>query len=434
MNIENIIILNKLYSKVLLLYNDIINKQNNHIEVKTTTTQPTANSKSETKSELNPDTKSPAANAEHKSELKSDTKSNTKQSAAKSEPKTHYINLYDNIVKNIKIIFNDSERTYLDYINCLLLTSINNNVKLKELITNNIIGYYQEPNKYLCILGNPTTTNERESIRMILNKNSINDILEQDISNIMIEIQNECIEIFVQYAIILNNEYTNKYANIHHFITKYSNNGTKKYLLEYLVTKLSEALLRIIKKYINKQLYITDNNQNTQNLMMNVYNNWDKLVPDARAFYNEQLHLFYKLNNQLSENKSEWKDLMGDSFVDLQHMKPNKQYKYRINLMKSFIGSNHTMFEHTLPFVSINDTTQIWYTKKSGTKYSITVNSTNSDLFKKIYRCVYNDNECIINDILLELPDKYTDLPNIDFDLDDIQIINNYIQSQQILY
>jgi hypothetical protein len=165
-----------------------------------------------------------------------------------------------------------------------------------------------------------------------------------------------------------------------------------------------DSFRKIIDQYPPPYTKIDPTRSLFKNIVEKIWNKWDDLTPNATQFYKKHLR-FFKDNVQVSDNQ------IGKGPID---------DTYRLNLVKTAIGSVCPRFYYLIPFLPTT-ITGIWYTDKNGTQqriipgnFNLTENydtkgtSAPDDNFilKQLYCGVYQGKDRVGN--FINLPTKWT--------------------------
>lgn len=173
--------------------------------------------------------------------------------------------------------------------------------------------------------------------------------------------------------------------------------------------------------------YITARDSEAAKTVLNeVFFNWERLHPDARDFYRVHLNLF----RRSAGGSGKWVNVMANGNEPLNL---NNGEEYRLNLMKSMQGGSETMFCNTLPFLP-NSVKSLWFTDSAGVVREVPRRDLDVNSLRKIYNCVYNGSQCVLGTVNLNLPQNLAAASrnNVDFQLDDVQVIRNYILQNRV--
>ena len=232
---------------------------------------------------------------------------------------------------------------------------------------------------------------------------------------------------------------TNLSDDLKNSFGQYKINPTKSHdeFAKFIAKIANKNITKLVQNKLNNSYTIHDAIDDVYKKMItNIFGNWTNLAPEAKQFYKSQLNILHKY----SENDTVW----GDHMSELNKINTISQNQLidndnmRFNLTKSTRGAQDTMFEHTLPFLHITNKQKLWYTNNKKILTHIELSNNDTDIFKRIYRCVYNNDSIDIqsNTIhcpLTNLPNAYTSVESkIDgFNLNNIMVIRNYILASQ---
>lgn len=216
------------------------------------------------------------------------------------------------------------------------------------------------------------------------------------------------------------------------------NNGTEEKLKQCLAdTTFSEV--KKLMNILNRTQYTFINNSNlSKSVVENVFYVWDKLSPNARTFYGKHLHIFAKQSRTRGVINVATLPALEQGYIDLM---PSGKYTqstlrtgHRLNLMKES-GIGEVLFGQTLPWLPMSSGKigDAWYTAADG---EIKNFKPQADTIRRLYQDLYKYGEFKLEGERqpLNLPISYDDVlklyKNVDFDIDDMQIIYDIISAR----
>lgn len=177
-------------------------------------------------------------------------------------------------------------------------------------------------------------------------------------------------------------------------------NNLNIYIVDNIMQDLKTYLNNI---FIHQHKTLKDKVQ--YDIWNNIYNNWNKYSDKDKNIINTYISLLHK-NNKIDISSS----------ID-----ENKLYDYRLNINKTHLGSNISVFENSIPLIP-SKVKSIWYTSKAGIKK---IDNKDKYFMRKLYHNIYTatTNKIKINGEIIEILsiDKY----NNNFNLDIEKIVRN---------
>lgn len=200
-------------------------------------------------------------------------------------------------------------------------------------------------------------------------------------------------------------------------------------------TCIKTGFISVIKPKLNQinfeEFTLVGDNNWTQKIIEEVFQNWKNLSPIAMKFYSKHLHIFGLKQAARGVLSNEYEDLMpAGRFNSFGFNRQN----VRLNLMKAR-GLREVLFGETLPWIPTNNgqSRMGWYTAINGTVKSMTLQT---DTIRRIYNDLYKFGEFKINNRTIDFPATYEQTlqiyENKDFDINDMQIIFNTIQQAKM--